>query len=197
MMERWWNLRSLSVLKDKYYSLNSREQWAVKLGALALLCFFAVQFVLFPLDYRAKRLESSIRTKEKDLSELKAITSEYKHLPKPGGLRGKGEEPFNLFSTLEKLTAQNELMPNIEYMRPGGLQLDTTRDEKWVELKLNRVTLKEMTAMLHSLESVGKGVYIKRLSIRKEGEYLTVILQPAVIEIRQPGQKAGGLTSLR
>jgi hypothetical protein len=191
-MDRWWNLRSLSVLKDRYYSLNSREQWAVKLGALAVLCFFAVQFVLFPLDGRAKRLESSIRIKEKDLSELRVITAQYERLPKPGTTRVKGEEPFNLFSTLEKQAAKSELMPKVEYMRPGGLQLDTTREEKWVEVKLNRITLKEMTAILHSLESVGRGVYIKRLSVRKEGEYLTLIFQPAVIETKQSGQKAGG-----
>jgi hypothetical protein len=192
MMDRWWNLRSLSALRDRYYSLNSREQWAVKLGALAVLCFFVLQFLLFPLDHRAKRLESAILTKERDLSELKAIVVQYKRLPKPGTMRGKGEEPFNLFSTLEKELTKSGLMPKIEYMRPGALQLDTTREEKWVELKLNRVTLKEMTAILHSLESVGKGVYIKRLSARKEGEYLTLILQPAVIETRQSGQKAGG-----
>jgi hypothetical protein len=188
MMDRWWNLHSLSALRDRYYSLNSREQWAIKLGALTVLCFFVILFVLFPLDQRAKRLESSIRTKERDLSELKAIVAQYKRLPKPGPMKGKGQEPFNLFSTLEKQAAKSDLMPKIEYMRPGGLQLDATREEKWVELKLNRVTLKEMTAILHSLESVGKGVYIKRLSARKEGEYLTLILQPAVIEIRQPGR---------
>ncbi len=191
-MDRWWNLRSLSALKDRYYSLNSREQWTLKLGALAVLCFIAIYFILLPMEGRAKRLESTIRTKERDLFELKTIVAQYKRLPKPGTVKGKGEEPFSLFSTLEKQATKSGLMPKIEYMRPGGLQLDTTREEKWVELKLNRVTLKEMTAILYSLESIGKGVYIKRLSVRKEGEYLTLILQPAVIEARQSGQKAGG-----
>jgi hypothetical protein len=191
-MDKWWNLRSLSVLKDRYYSLNSREKWAVKVGALALLCFLAIEFVLFPLDGRAKRLKSAIRTKERDLFELKATVAEYKHLPKPGTMRGRGEEPFSLFSALEKQAAKSDLMPKVEYMRPGGLQLDTTREEKWVEVKMNRITLKEMTEILHSLESLGRGVYIKRLSLRKDGDYLTLIFQPAMIETRQSGQKAGG-----
>jgi hypothetical protein len=192
MMEKPWNLRSLSVLRDRYYSLNSREKWAVQLAALAVLCFFVIQFVLFPLNDRAKRLESSIRTKERDLSELKAIVAQYKRLPKPGTVGGKGEESFNLFSALEKQAAKNDLMSKVEYMRPGGLQLDSTHEEKWVELKLNRVTLKEMIAILHSLESLGQGVYVKRLSVRKDGEYLTLILQPAVTEAKQSGQKGGG-----
>jgi hypothetical protein len=191
-MDRWWNLRSLSALKDRYYSLNSREKWTLKLGALALLCFIAIQFILFPLGNRAKRLESSIRTKERDLFELKTIVAQYKRLPNPGAMKGQGEEPFSLFSTLEKQAAKSGLMPKVEYMRPGGLQLDTTREEKWVEVKMNRITLKEMTAILYYLDSAGRGVYIKRLSVRKEGDYLTLIFQPAVIETRQSARKAGG-----
>jgi hypothetical protein len=191
-MDRWWNLHSLSALKDRYYSLKSRERWTVKLGALAVLCFFAIELILLPLGARTKRLESSIRIKERDLFELKTIVARYKRLPNPGAMRGRGKEPFSLFSTLEKEATKSGLMPKVEYMRPGGLQLDSTRDEKWVEVKLNRITLKEMTAILYSLESAGKGVYIKRLSVRKDGEYLTLIFQPAVVEIRQPAQKAGG-----
>jgi hypothetical protein len=191
MMEKLLSLRSLSGLRDRYYSLSDREQWALKIGILALFIFLVLQFLLFPLDNRVKRVENSVRTKEKDLTELRTIADKYKRLPQPSSA-GKGGEAFNLFSTIESQVAKSGLMEKTEYMRPGAMQLDTAREEKWVELKVNRVTLKEMTSLLYNLESFGRGVFIKRLSARKEGDYLTLILQPAVVETKQSSQKAAG-----
>ncbi len=191
MMEKLWSLRSLSVLRARYYSLSDREQWALKIGVLALLTFIVLQFILFPLNGRVKRLESSVRTKEKDLTELRMIAEKYRRLPQPSGA-GRGGEVFNLFSTIESQVARSGLMEKIEYMRPGAMQLDATREEKWVEVKINRATLKEMTSLLYHLQSFGRGIFIKRLSARKDGEYLTLILQPAVLEMKQSTQKTGG-----
>jgi general secretion pathway protein M len=190
-MEKLLSLRSLYGLRARYYSLSDREQWALKIGVLALLIFLVLQFLLFPLDNRVKRLESSVRTKEKDLTELKTIADKYKSLPQPGSA-GKSGEAFNLFSTLESQVAKSGLMEKIEYMRPGAMQLDNAREEKWVEVKVNRVTLKEMTSLLYNLESFGRGVFIKRLSARKDGDYLTLILQPAAVETKQSAQRTAG-----
>jgi general secretion pathway protein M len=191
MMERVLSLRSLSGLRARYYSLSDREQWALKIGVLALLIFLVLEFLLFPLDNRVKRLETSVRTKEKDLTELSTIADKYKRLPQPSSM-GRSGEAFNLFSALESQVAKSGLMEKIEYMRPGAMQLDNAREEKWVEVKVNRVTLKEMTSLLYNLESFGRGVFIKRLSARKDGDYLTLILQPAAVETKQSSQKTAG-----
>ena len=191
MMEKVLSLRSLSGLRARYYSLSDREQWALKIGVLALLIFLVLEFLLFPLNNRVKRLESSVRTKEKDLTELRTIADKYKRLPQPSGTARSGEA-FNLFSALESQVAKSGLMEKIEYMRPGAMQLDNAREEKWVEVKVNRVTLKEMTSLLYNLESFGRGVFIKRLSARKDGDYLTLILQPAAVETKQSSQKTAG-----
>jgi type II secretory pathway component PulM len=191
MMEKLWSLRSLSDLRARYDSLSDREQWVLKIGALALLTFVVLQFLLFPLENKVKGLENSVRTKEKDLTELRTVADKYKRLPPPSGA-GRSGEAFNLFSALESQVTKSGLMEKIEYMRPGTMQLDTTREEKWVEAKINRVTLREMTSLLYNLESLGRGVFIKRLSARKDGGYLTLILQPAVVETKQPVQKTGG-----
>ena len=190
-MEKLWSLRSLSDLRTRYDSLSDREQWALKIGALALFIVLVLQFLLFPLQNKVKGLENSVRTKEKDLTELRTVAEKYKRLPPPS-IAGRRGEAFNLFSAIESQVTKSGLMEKIEYMRPGTMQLDATREEKWVEVKINRVTLKEMTSLLYNLEYVGRTVFIKRLSARKEGEYLTLILQPAVVETKQLAQKAGG-----
>src|SRR5690606_16026405 len=135
-----------------------------------------------PTHDRLNRLQRSIKTRERDLIELKNIASQYKSLETGKVENGKaGGEPFTLFSVLEKFATESGLMEKIEYMRPGSMQLDPARDEKWVEMKLGRVTLKEFTEYMGRIQSFGRGVYIKRLSARKEGEYLNLILQPGVL----------------
>lgn len=185
-MARKWNLELLSSLRNRYDALNVRERTAVIVALGAVLCFLLIQFVLFPMNDTVKRLESTVKTKQEELSELGRITVQYKQLSAPhqGNTEGQSADGGSLFSILERLAAKDGLMDEIDYMKPGAVQLDTHREEKWVEVKLGKITLKQFTNYLYNLQSFGKGIYIKRLSARKDGDYLNLILQPAVIEYK-------------
>jgi hypothetical protein len=133
-----------------------------------------------------KRLETAVKTKQNELSELRRVTAQYKQLGarQQGNKGAKSTDGGSLFSILERLAAKDGLMDEIDYMKPGAIQLDTHREEKWVEVKLSEITLKQFTNYLYNLQTFGKGIYIKRLSARKDGDYLNLILQPAVIEYK-------------
>jgi hypothetical protein len=171
-------------LQDKFYALSRREQGFLIAGFLGIAVFLLTELVILPTYHGVRRLNLSIQTRERDLLELKNIAFQYKRLEagKSDTGRPKGES-FSLFSVLEKFATESGLMDKIEYMRPGSLQLDPSREEKWVEVRLGRVTLKEFTDYLNRIQSYG-GIYIKRLSARKEGDYLNLILQPAVTEMK-------------
>jgi hypothetical protein len=180
-----WISRSLSALQDKFHALSGREQIIAVVGASAVVLFLLLELVFIPTQGRLNRLNGSIKSRERDLIELNTIASKYKNLEaERSESSGSGGGPFSLFSVLEKFATESGLMDKIEYMRPGSMQLDPTRDEKWVEVKLGRVTLKEFTEYLGKIQSFGRGIYIKRLSARKDGEYLSLILQPAVTEMK-------------
>ena len=156
------------------------------MGLLVVVTFLFFQFAYFPMKDELDRLELSVKSKEKDLSELKTIVAQYKRLERTkanhkGKTRG---ENFDLFSVIETLATKTGLKDKIDYMKPGDLQLDGLKQEKWVDVKFSGITLKEFTDYLYNLRSFGGGIYIKRLSTRKEGKYLNLILQPAVIEIK-------------
>ncbi|MBW1912758.1 MAG: type II secretion system protein M [Deltaproteobacteria bacterium] len=181
-----WSSKSLFAWQDRYHSLTRREQSSIIVGLVLVLSFLLIYSVYFPMNDRLNRLESSVKIREDDLSELRTIVAQYKRLEKSReDSKGKGQvEDFNLFSVLEKLATKNGLMDKIDYMKPGSLQLDDHREEKWVEAKFSQITLKEFTSYLYDLQSFGKGIYIKRLFTRKEGEYLNLILQPAVVRTK-------------
>ena len=181
-----WNLGSLSALQAKYHSLSSREKSALIVAFVAVPVFLLVQFVFFPMSDKQNRLEFANKSKKEDLLKLRAIVTQYERL-EANKEEDKGEkqgESFNLFAVLERLANQSGLMDNIDYMKPGGLQLDGLREEEWVEIKLSRITLQELTKYLYSLQSSENGIYIKRLAAKKEGEYLNLILQPAIIKMK-------------
>jgi len=138
------------------------------------------------MNDRRAGLESSVRGKERDLLKLKEMIIQVKRLEqyKTTDIEKREGEPFNLFSVLDKLANESKLTDNMDYMKPGNIQLDGLREEKWVEMKLSRVTLNEFTRFLYNLNAFEKEIYIKRLSVRKEGDYLNLILQPAVVEVR-------------
>jgi hypothetical protein len=152
---------------------------------MTILAFLLAQFVLFPMKDKLNRLETAVKTKEKDLSELKPIVSQYKSLNPSEAERAEIDRAnFNLFSVLEKVATKSGLMDKLDYMKPGTLQLDSLKEEKWVEVKLSRITLKELADYLYNLQTLGKTIYIKRLSTRRDGDYLSLILQPAVVEMK-------------
>lgn len=186
-MEKMWNLRLPSRLKAKYESqLNAREKTAIILGFSGLLIFLLIQLVYTPMLDRRNLLAQGNRIKEKDLMNLKTIVAQYKNLEqyREGTGRGTQTSSVNLFSILEGGATECGLKDKIDYMRPGDLQVDSRRVEKWVEMKLSRITLKDLTRYLYILQSSQQGIYIKRLSSRKEGEYLELILQPAIMETK-------------
>lgn len=184
-MAKMWISKLRSALLDKYYALSRREQIVVVVGVFAVSLFLLLEIFFLPAHDRLNRLKASVKNKEGDLVELRTIAAQYKNMKLQRDESGKpGVESFSLFSVLEKFATDSGLMEKIEYMRPGSLQLDPSRDEKWVEIKLGRVTLKEFTEYLSKIQSFGRGIYIKRLSARKDGDYLSLILQPAVIEMK-------------
>lgn len=185
-MEKMLNLKSLSALQEKYNSLTFREQSIINLGLVVVLVVVLVLSLYMPMRENRAQLESSIESKERDLMELRNIVAQHKRLSATlvGNNGKKGNGPFILFSVLEKMATKSGLMEKMDYMKPGSIQLDSFREEKQVELKMSRITLKELTSFLYNLQSFGRGIYIKRLSIRKDREYLNLIMQPAVVEMK-------------
>ncbi len=175
-----WSSNLRSGLQGRFRSLGRRDRAALIIGVLVLGAFLLFQLVFQPLHASCERLEASVRTQEAELSELKRIVARHERLAANRSGNPDAAADFNLFSLLESLAAGSGLMDRVDYMRPGSMDLDAMRKEDWVEIKLGGVTVKELTELLYRIRSSGHGVYVKRLSARKAGDYLDVVLQPAV-----------------
>lgn len=172
----------LSGLRDRFAALSRRDRAALMIAGAVLAVFFFYQFVLSPLKSSGERLEASVMAREAELIELKQIAAQYDRVS--GSVGNAASADFNLFAMLDTVATTSGLMNRLDYMRPGSTDLDADRKEDWVEVKLSAVTLEELTEYLYLIDSSARGVYIKRLSARKDGDYLDIVLQAAVTRMK-------------
>jgi general secretion pathway protein M len=170
--------------------LARREKYS--LYALSgVICLFVVfQFLVFPTIDKRERLERSLQSKTDILKKITALQSEYNTLKKRSELSkshfAKRDTGFTLFSFLDKLTGKAGIKNHVTYMKPStSVQKNSPFKISQVEMKLQGLTLQQLTSYLHMVETSKNMVNIKRLSISKTGKQenlIDAVLQVETVE---------------
>lgn len=175
-------------------ALTPKDRRALVIGISALALFLLVQFVLFPLLDKRKRLNRGISIRQKGLVEMQEMQSRYTQLSRQSNTleqlvsRRSGE--FGLFSFLEKMAAEAEVKENIAYMKPSDATGDGELQQSMVEMKLNAINLKQLVSFLERIESPENIVELKRISIqenKKQEGTLDVIMQVISLVLAENG----------
>jgi len=163
--------------------LTKREKYYVGGGLLLLVLFLVVQFVLIPFIDAKERARRSVAANEKILKEMHSLSAEYRAMQ--GGsldikevLAGRPKD-FTLFSFLEKQAGTVGVKQNIKYMKPSTSVETGSYTESSVEMKLEKITLKQLVEYLHLVESRKHLVSVKRISVKQTKgaeEYLTALV---------------------
>lgn len=170
--------------------LTKREKYAIYALSGAILLFILIQFIVFPSIDKRKRLKRTLQVKENALLEMIALKSDYNAIEKRTNLAKvrfeNREKGFTLFSFLDSLTGIARIKEYVTYMKPSTtVQKDNLYKTSQVEMKLQGLTLQQLTTYLHMIETSKNMVYIKRLSISKTGEqegFIDVVLQVETVE---------------
>ena len=163
--------------------LSNREKYYVGGGLFLLVLFLVVQLVLIPFIDAKERARRSVAANEKILKELYLLSADYKAL-QGGSLNIKqalSQRPkdFTLFSFLEQQAGKAGVKPNIKYMKPSTSVDTGPYQESSVEMKIDKVTLKQLVEYLHLVESRKYLVSVKRISVKQTKgaeEYLTALI---------------------
>jgi general secretion pathway protein M len=171
-------------------NLNQREKLAVGGAALFLSIFFILQFVVFPVFEKRDTLRDQVSEKQDMLLDMKLLRAEYQDMKEKmessqQGLRNRPAN-FTLFSFLDRLAGDTSLKDHIAYMKPSATVMeDSGLKISRVELKLQEVTMKNLTAYLFKVETSNNMVMIKRLSITRTGKdsgLVTAVIQAETFE---------------
>ena len=164
--------------------LAKREKYLIGLAVCVIVFAVLIQLVLMPFVDGRQRMQNSVAAQERNLQEIVRLSQEYKALEQDSEtlIQRLASRPgnFTLFSFLEKAAGKAGVKNNIKYMKPSASTGKGPFKESLVEMKLERITLKQMVDYLKLIESPDDIVSVKRISVqtnKKETQYLDAILQ--------------------
>lgn len=181
-------------MKRFWEQLTKSQRYSVVVGLVFVAAALFVQFAAFPYYDERQKVAGAIAGAEKTLRELAGLSAEY------GLLRQRSEEirrvierrppGFALFSYLEKRAGDAGVKTNIRSINPLKSAPEGAYEESAVEMRLDRLTMKQLTDFLYLVESREDLVRIRKMSIGKmkeSPEYLSVLIQVFTYQPMAPG----------
>ena len=174
-----------------FKNLNKRERLGTMLATGVIAFFLITVFIVEPFLGRAANVRNSLKTKAAMLAEMQQWQSEYVALTQQTKISKsrfqRRQKGFTLFSFLDRLAGTSGIKDRISYMKPSKtVQKDSPYKISRVEMKVEAITLEQLTNYLYSVETSKNMVDVKKISIskkdRKQG-LLTAILQVETVEI--------------
>ena len=176
---------------DKFKNLNKREKYAVYAVSVLIAIFILIKFIISPIIDKRARLTRTLQSQTKTLEEMRHLQSEYSTIKEKARLSKKRfkarNKDFTLYSFLDRLADKSGIKNNITYMKPSTSAREKSGHKiSKVEMKLQSITLKQLTSYLYGVETSKNIVNIKRISIVKTGSkegYINAVLQVETVEI--------------
>ena len=180
-------MKLLGILKN----LNKRERYGVMLAAAVIAVFLIAVLIVEPFLSRTAAMKSSLRARADMLSEMQKLQTEFNGLKQQATVstsRFKGRQKgFSLYSFMDRLAGEAGIKDQITRMKPTkSVQKNSPYKISRVEMKLEAVTLEQLTNYLYGVETSRNMVNVKKISIsknKKTQELLTVVLQAETVEL--------------
>jgi len=170
--------------------LNRREKYIIYGAGCLLGLLLIVHFVMTPFFENKNQMQRSLQTKKNELEEMRRLQAEYQALKQKLQLSevslSRREKGFTLFSFMDQLAGQAGIKDRISYMKPSNtVQKNSNYKISRVEMKLDAITLEQLTTYLYGIETSANMVIVKKLSISKKDKndnLINVVLQVETIE---------------
>jgi general secretion pathway protein M len=164
--------------------LTKSQKYTVAAGIVLIGAVLSYQFAIAPYLEARQKVRGAIVAGERALRELSVLGAEY------GVLRARSEKikrltegrppGFSLFSYLEKQADEAAVKSNIRSINPFKSAAIGLYEETSAEMRLDKVTMKQLVDFLYLLESPEEMVRVRKASVYKmkeSPEYLSVVLQ--------------------
>lgn len=184
-------IKRLQPIIDKigWATMVKREKLMVGGMLIAVAALILYHFLLSPLLDSRQRLQKSLLKKQVALQQVQKLQQEYESLQHTSGdiqqRVAKRPKSFTLFSFIEQKATSSGIKEKINYMKPSEVESDALLQESRVDMKLEKITLKNLVDFLKGVESTQNVVSINRISIQEYGKeqgYLNAIIQIATFK---------------
>jgi type II secretory pathway component PulM len=178
------------MIREFWNKLDSKQRYFAAGGVIFVVVALLLELVVFPFGEAKGKIKQSLRTNEKKLDEIIRIDAEFTRQEAKMAVVKKvlATRPvdFSLFAYLERKATQAGVRGNIKNMNSSRGMQTASYEEALIDIKLDKITIRQLTDFLYYTESPADLVRIKRITISKmkeSPEYLTAQLQLASLQI--------------
>jgi len=151
--------------------LNLREKTVIFAGVIVLALLFVWFVLLQPYFEAMNTLERRIVAHQHSLGKVVKMRTQISRLRQQlvaVEIQQKGTRP--LFSQVESLTEKTGVREQLLSMRPQPAITQGTFRQQLVEIRLEKISLLQLTKLLHAIEYRSNGVQVKSMRVRSRFE---------------------------
>lgn len=181
-------------MRHFWEQLTKSQKQIVIVGLVFVAAGLLVQFAVFPYFEAREKVQGAIAGSEKSLRELAILGAEYGLLKRRSEeirqVIGRRPPGFALFSFLEKSASDAGVKTNIKSINPLKSSPAEAYEETAVEMRLDKLTMPQLTDFLYRVESREELVRIRKISVvkmKENPEFLSVLLQVFTYQALPPG----------
>lgn len=171
-------------MREFWNKLGARQKKTVIAGAAVVAVIIFVQFAFLPFLETKKKMKRSIALNEATLKEVYKLDSEYASIKQDTSAvqaaLARRAPDFSLFSFIEKKAGETGVRGNIKSLQPSRPVAAGPFEEVSADIKLEKVTLKQVVDFLAATESGEQAIALRRLSLSRSSdnpEYLSAQIQ--------------------
>ena len=150
--------------------LNQRERIFVLAGGLALILALLYFAIVAPYYSALTRLDRQVAVRSGQLQEVKGLQARYlalqQQMTQMERLLGKRQD-FSALTFIENLVEQTAGRENLLSMRPQSPEVRNEFTIDSVEIKLEKLTLKQLLELLLGVEGADTPVQVKSLYLKQ------------------------------
>jgi general secretion pathway protein M len=183
------SFKSIKSIKSRamsyYMNLQRRERLAIAIAGGVIVVLLVFRLLIFPTLDRRADLRKAIDKKTLELQKIHDMRTEYQSLSRNTSTieqrLKRRPKTFTLFSFIDRLAGRSQLKGNIAYMKPSTSNIKNSPLRlSTVEMKLNGLTMEQLTTFLHGVEDKKNAVWLRRITLSKGDQVedlLNVVLQ--------------------
>ena len=160
----------MQTFRERWRQMSQRERTIVLVGGIVVGCSLIFVLIIDPLMEKLDRLDRQSIRKQKDLTELTALSQDYAtkraRLTQAENRMPGADQHFSLLTFIEEAATTAHLRERITGMQPQVQSLAQGYEETAVDLRLEGVQLPDLLALLVAIDQAPYGLQVRHLQIR-------------------------------
>lgn len=162
------------MIKESWAKLDTKQRYLVVACAVFVLLALVLEFAVFPFWDATTKMKKSVTVNSTKLAEMAAIDAEFAvqdaKISRIKHAIASRRTDFTLFSYLEKKAVSANVKGAIKQMNSLQGARSASFEETLIDMKLEKITIKQLEDFLYQIESPAELIKIKRITINKMKE---------------------------